>query len=106
MRDLFGANMPTSERELKKIAALAYLEADTASTQQLTQDVGAIMAFVEELRKVDTKGINPLSHPLDLHQRLREDKVQAENCVAKLEEIAPLFSDNLYLVPKVIDSGK
>lgn len=106
MRDLFGANMPTSEHELKKIAALAYLETDAASTQQLTQDVSAIMAFVEELRKIDTTGITPFCHPLDLHQRLRQDKVKTENVIAQLEKIAPVFSDNLYLVPKVIDSGK
>ncbi len=97
--------MPTTEHELQKIAALAYLESDT-STTQLTQDVSAIMAFVEQLRKVDTSGVTPLSHPLDLHQRLREDEVKTVSCVAQLEKIAPLFTDNLYLVPKVIDSGK
>jgi aspartyl-tRNA(Asn)/glutamyl-tRNA(Gln) amidotransferase subunit C len=98
--------MPTSKQELQKITALAYLETDASTTQQLTQDVSAIMAFVEQLRKVDTTGVIPLSHPLDLHQRLREDVVQTGNCVAQLEKIAPLFTDNLYLVPKVIDSGK
>jgi len=98
--------MPTSEHELKKIAALAYLETNATSTQQLAQDVSSIMAFVEQLRKVNTTGVTPLSHPLDLHQRLREDQAKSENCVAQLQAIAPMFSDGLYLVPKVIDSGK
>ncbi len=98
--------MPTSKQELRKIAALAYLETEASTTEQLTQDVSAIMAFVEQLRKVDTTGVTPLSHPLDLHQRVREDEAQTGNCVAQLEKIAPLFTDNLYLVPKVIDSGK
>ena len=98
--------MPTSKQELQIITALAYLETDASTTEKLTQDVSAIMTFVEQLRKVDTTGIIPLSHPLDLYQRLREDEVQTENCVAQLAKIAPLFTDNLYLVPKVIDSGK
>ena len=98
--------MPISEHELQKIAALAYLEMDHTSTQQLTQDVTAIMAFVEQLRKIDTTDVTPLFHPLNLNQRLREDEVRTENCVAQLANIAPVFTDNLYLVPKVIDSGK
>ena len=85
---------------------LAHIETDANSTQQLTHDVSAIMAFVERLREVDTSAVSPLLHPLDLHQRLRMDQVQHVNCVTALEKIAPLFADNLYLVPKVIDTGK
>ena len=93
--------MSTSEHEITKIAALAYLETDTKSAQQLAHDVSAIMDFVEQLRQVDTTTTVPLLHPLDLHQRLRLDEVTEKNCVAKLAKIAPLFTDNLYLVPKL-----
>lgn len=98
--------MPSSEYELQKIAELAYLEIDATSTKQFTHDVGAIMNFVEQLRQIDTSNAAPLFHPLDLQQRLRVDEVHENDCVAQLEKIAPLFADNLYLVPKVIDSGK
>lgn len=98
--------MPTTEQDLQKIAALAYLEIDTTSAQQLSQDVSAIMDLVDQLRQIDTTGVAPLFHPLDLQQRLREDHVLESNSVEQLANIAPLFTDNLYLVPKVIDSGK
>lgn len=98
--------MPTSEDELKKIAALAYLEPDAASTQQLAHDIGAIMDFVEQLRNVDTRSISPLLNPLHMNQRLRIDNVTEENCVEELAKMAPLFADDLYLVPKVIETGK
>lgn len=98
--------MPTSEHDLKKIAALAYLEIDTASAKQQSQDMNTIMAFVEQLRQIDTTNVAPLFHPLDLQQRLRDDQVRETNAVEQLAAIAPLFTDNLYLVPKVIDSGK
>ena len=42
----------------------------------------------------------PLLHPFALHQRLRADAVTEEDCIAELEAIAPLFEDDLYLVPK------
>ena len=98
--------MPTSDHEFTKIAALAYLDASPESTQQLARDVSAIMGFIETLRDVDTTSVTQLLHPLDLHQRLRLDEVNEENRVEQLAIIAPLFADNLYLVPKVIDTGK
>lgn len=98
--------MTLSENEFQKIAALAYLETNPQNTQQLANDVDAILTFVEKLRQIDTTGVAPLFHPLDLHQRLRKDEALETNCVNQLSKIAPLFEDGLYWVPKVIDSGK
>ena len=98
--------MPRKDDEFNKIAALAYLETNMHTTQQLANDVSAIMAFVKQLHEIDTTSIAPLLHPLDLHQRLRTDDIKENNCVEQLAKIAPLFTDHLYLVPKIIDSGK
>ena len=94
--------MTTPETELKKMAALAYLDIDTDNTHALANDIRAIMAFVGQLRDVDTTDARPLLHPLDLYQRLREDRVTDDNQTAALEHIAPSFSDGLYKVPKVL----
>lgn len=94
------------ETDLENIAQLACLEPDADNYAQLTEEVGAIMDFVEQLRQIKTTGIAPLFHPFDLHQRLREDEISKEDCRKQLAEIAPLFEDDLYLVPKVIDSGQ
>ncbi|CAM2986739.1 Asp-tRNA(Asn)/Glu-tRNA(Gln) amidotransferase subunit GatC [Legionella worsleiensis] len=98
--------MTLSTKDLEHIASLAYLEIDTDHTAQLTQEISSIMDFVDQLRAVDTKGVAPLFHPFALHQRLRTDEVTETDCIAELEAIAPLFEDNLYLVPKVLESGK
>lgn len=98
--------MPTTEQDLKKIAALAYIETDTDSSAQLAHDVSAMMAFVESLREINTSSIAPLLHPLDLHQRLRKDEVTEKSNVDQLASIAPRFANDLYLVPTVIETGK
>ena len=97
--------MPATQDELKKIAALAYLDLDTEAdaADQLADDVNFIMDYVEQLRQVDTRHIAPLRNPLDLHQRLRKDEFSDDNCVDALKKVAPMFVDDLYLVPKVID---
>lgn len=97
--------MTVPTNELKKIAELACLDIEDGH-HALADDVNKIMDFVEQLRAVDTQGVAPLFHPFDLHQPLRPDVVSEESCLAELEEIAPLFEDGMYLVPKVIDSGK
>ncbi len=96
--------LKSNENELKKIAALAHIETNDKSASQLAHDVSAIMDFVEQLRQVDTSSVQPLLHPLNLHQRLRLDEIKEKNCVAELAKIAPVFTDDLYLVPKVIET--
>ncbi len=98
--------MPFSSKDLKQIARLAYLDIDPEDSSKLTDEVNSIMDFVEQLSSVDTSQVSPLFHPLALHQRLRPDTITEESCIAELEAIAPQFEDNLYLVPKFIESGK
>lgn len=98
--------MTITPKDLDKIAKLAYISTDEEHSPQLAQEINSIMDFVDELRSVDTKGNAPLYHPFDLHQTLRPDEVTEADCVEQLAEIAPLFEDNYYLVPKVIEPGK
>ncbi len=93
--------MSSNEYELNKIASLAYL--DVSSMPYLFDDVRVIMNYVAQLREIDTSDIVPLLHPLDLHQRLRGDEAIHTSYNSELSKIAPLFEDNLYLVPKVIE---
>lgn len=97
--------MTISIEHLEKIARLAYLNVEP-NASQLAQDINDIMDFVNALQSVDTAKVTPLFHPLNQFQRLREDTVTEAQCLAELEAIAPLFEDNVYLVPKVINTEK
>ncbi|KTC97961.1 Asp-tRNA(Asn)/Glu-tRNA(Gln) amidotransferase subunit GatC [Legionella erythra] len=97
--------MTISSKELQAIAELAYLDSDGEESLSLAQEVNGIIDFVAELRQVDTRHVAPLFHPYALHQRLRDDEITERNCVDELEQLAPLFEEGFYLVPKVIDSG-
>ena len=92
--------------ELKKISDLAYIAVDETSAHQLTNDIKAILDFVEELKRVDTTRVTPLFHPLDLKQPLRPDIISETDEQGALAKIAPKFEGDLYLVPKVIETSK
>jgi aspartyl-tRNA(Asn)/glutamyl-tRNA(Gln) amidotransferase subunit C len=55
------------------------------------------------MQAVDTRGIEPMSHALDVVQRLREDSVTESDQHALFQEGAPQIENGLYLVPKVIE---
>lgn len=98
--------MAFSVDDLHKLSALAYIEPDTDDEETLAAEIGSILDFANQLGNVDTSGVLPLFHPMQLHQRLRVDEVTDEDCLQELAEIAPLFEQSCYLVPKVIDSDK
>jgi aspartyl-tRNA(Asn)/glutamyl-tRNA(Gln) amidotransferase subunit C len=52
---------------------------------------------------VDTEGVEPMAHPLEMAQRLREDAVTEENRRDSYQANAPAVENGLFLVPKVIE---
>lgn len=63
--------------------------------------------IVEQMRAVDTSGVEPLAHPADMHQvqslRLREDIASEPNQREANQQSAPAVERGLFLVPKVIE---
>lgn len=98
--------MTLSSVDIEKIARLASLDTSSDQSSKLNDEVNSIMNFIEQLRSIDTASVHPLFHPLAQHQRLRTDEITEEECIKELEAIAPLFEEDLYLVPKVIESEK
>lgn len=95
--------MSLTPEEVLKIANLARLQIKSDEVEQYAKDLSSIIDLVEQMNAVDTKNIQPMAHPLDATQRLREDKVNEEDQRDKFQEIAPSAEKGLYLVPKVIE---
>ncbi len=89
--------------QIAKIAELARLELPAAAAAALQQELNGILAMVDRMQAVDTKGIEPMSHPQQAMQRLRDDEVREPDLREKYQEAAPATEDGLYLVPKVIE---
>ncbi|WGZ95281.1 MAG: Asp-tRNA(Asn)/Glu-tRNA(Gln) amidotransferase subunit GatC [Candidatus Thiothrix putei] len=95
--------MAISEAEVKKVARLARLAVPDERLEAYTQNLSNILSLVDQLSAVDTTGVEPMAHPLDMMQRLREDVVTETNHREKYQAIAPEVENGLYLVPKVIE---
>lgn len=95
--------MALEASQVEKIAHLARLGIDADDVPEYARNLSAILAFVEQLNRVDTTGVEPLAHPLEATQRLRSDVVTEPDEREKFLHNAPLTEAGLYLVPRVIE---
>lgn len=95
--------MAIGAAEVAQIAHLARLAVETPQAERYARDLSDILAFVEQLSAVDTDGVSPMAHPLDMAQRLRPDEVTETDQRGRFQAIAPAVEDGLYLVPRVIE---
>ena len=99
--------MKLTPDDLKRLALLARIAVSDSEVNALQTQLNGIFGLIDELQAVDTTGIEPLSHPLDvigdMAQRLREDRVTETDQRAANMANAPAEENGLFLVPKVLD---
>ena len=89
--------------DIRRLCRLARVEITPAEIADVSAKLSSIVAMVDALQAVDTKGVVPMAHPLDRPQRLREDRVTETDRHELYQRNAPAVERDLYLVPKVIE---
>ncbi|HXG29861.1 MAG TPA: Asp-tRNA(Asn)/Glu-tRNA(Gln) amidotransferase subunit GatC [Nevskiales bacterium] len=91
---------PDQVRTVARLARLALREDDLPLYVRHLSD---ILDMAAKLNAVDTAGVEPLAHPLDVVQRLRPDAVTETDQRERFQAHAPQVENGLYIVPKVIE---
>ncbi|MGL5002540.1 MAG: Asp-tRNA(Asn)/Glu-tRNA(Gln) amidotransferase subunit GatC [Casimicrobium sp.] len=99
--------MALNSTDISRIAHLARLELSPDEAQRMLGQINGFFDIVEQMNAVDTKGIEPLAHPVavmhDITLRLREDVASEPNQREANQQSAPSVERGLFLVPKVIE---
>ena len=95
--------MSLSDDQIRRLARLARIALHPGETRAVGERLNRILGMVGEMQAVDTAGIEPMSHALDLVQRLRPDEVTEIDRREAYQSVAPAGEEGLYLVPKVIE---
>lgn len=99
--------MSLTTSDISRIADLARLELGIAERERMLTQLNGFFEIVEQIRAVDTTGIEPLPHPFatigDIALRLREDKASEPYDREANQRNAPKVEAGLFLVPKVIE---
>ncbi len=99
--------MSFDQTTLTRIATLARIDISPAELAMLGTEMTSILTLIDALQAVDTKGVEPLSHPLsaiaDMSLPLRDD--QADAIIDRDANLAnaPETENGLFLVPKVLE---
>ena len=89
--------------DVKRVADLARIAVDDAEAAAALSQLNDVFRLIAEMQAVDTRGIEPMSHALDLVQRLRADTVTEVDQHALFQRDNPHVEGGLYLVPRVIE---
>lgn len=95
--------MALTLEDVKRVAHLARVAIDEAEARAVLSQINDVFKLIAEMQAVDTRGVEPMSHALDIVQRLREDAVTETDQHALFQTVAPQVEGDLYLVPKVIE---
>ena len=99
--------MALTPQDIGRIAHLARLELGVEESERVLAQLNGFFATVEQMRAVDTTGIEPLAHPVAILQplalRLREDIASEPDQREANQRSAPAVEGGLFLVPKVIE---
>jgi aspartyl-tRNA(Asn)/glutamyl-tRNA(Gln) amidotransferase subunit C len=94
--------MSLTTDDVRWIAHLARLQLADAEVQSMTRDLGAILEYVNQLAQVNTDGIEPLAHPLDVRNVFRTDEPAPSLSADAALANAPDRRGDFYGVPAVL----
>lgn len=95
--------MSIDAKEVELIAHLARLGINQDDVPKYQTSLNNILGLADQMQSVNTDGVEPMAHPTDATQMLREDIVTEVNQREHFQKNAPLTADGLYLVPKVVE---
>jgi aspartyl-tRNA(Asn)/glutamyl-tRNA(Gln) amidotransferase subunit C len=95
--------MSLSDDQIRRVARLARIAIGAEEAASVGDRLNRVLALIDQLLAVDTTGIEPMSHALDLVQPLRPDAVTEPDQRVRFQSGAPAVEGGLYLVPKVLE---
>ena len=95
--------MAITIQDVEHIAKLARLKLTEEEKQRFQKELGTIIEYFDQLKKLNTEGVPPTTHVVPLENVLREDAVKPCLSVEEALANAPDRKGNYFRVPKVVE---
>lgn len=95
--------MAITREEVRHVAELARLEFSEEEEERLSEEMSQILDYVDTLNELDTSGVRPMSHVLDITNVFREDEIESRIDREQALEAAPEADENHFQVPQVVE---
>jgi aspartyl-tRNA(Asn)/glutamyl-tRNA(Gln) amidotransferase subunit C len=94
--------MSLSRADVEKVALLARLQLTSAELETITGELAQIVNYVDTLGEVNTEGVEPMAHAIEVANVFRDDQVAPSLPRDEALANAPHHDDRGYLVPAVL----
>ena len=95
--------MLISDAQVEHVAQLARLALSAEEKQRLTEQLNAILSYMEQLNEVPTDGVEPTAHVLDLVNVFRDDTVHQTLSADAALANAPETAHHFFVVPRIVE---
>lgn len=92
-----------TKEQVEHVAHLARLSFNEQEIEMYTEQLAKIIDFAEQLNELDTEGVEPTTHVLDMSNVLREDVVRESLSREDALKNAPDQQNGQVKVPAVLD---
>jgi len=92
-----------SRSEVNHVARLARLKLDESEADLYQKDLNSILDYAETLKELNTEGIPPMSHVLELKNVWREDKPRKPKDTESILSNAPTREGDYFKVPRILE---
>lgn len=94
--------MSLSRADVEKVSLLGRLLLSEAELDTMTTQLTRVVGYVEQLREVNTDGIQPMAHAVELHNVFRDDTLKDSLPREAALSNAPKRDSECYRVPAVL----
>ena len=88
--------------DIEYVAKLAKLSLSDEEKERLVSQMGDIVEFANEISKLDTEGVKPTNHILEVSNVFREDEVKPSDNREEILKTAPVKEAGCIVVPNII----
>ena len=94
---------PLAAEDVRKVARLARLKLREAEVETFTRQLGHVLQYMDLLGEVDTTGVEPMAHAIEMTNVLRDDAPAASLPREAALANAPQSDGRYFLVPAILD---
>ena len=94
-----------TDDDVRSVARLARLQLANEEIERFTQQLGDILTYVEQLDEIDTEGVEPMAHPIELSNVLRADQTRDSLPREAALGNAPQADGKYFLVPQILEGA-
>lgn len=94
--------MTISGAEIFYVARLARLDLSVEEVEVMSKQLDGILSYIDKLNELDTAGVVPTTHAIQISNAFRTDTVRASLPLGETLANGPVCNAEAFIVPRVI----